>query len=394
MKNSSPTPLPKGAVAEPLPRQRRRFLFLSLLTLFVCAVPIFAFYATGYRYDFFSPDASITATGGMYLSVPHDTSEVYINDETVQDSRLFRQALYIQNLLPGVHRVHVQAAGYHTWVKELPVYPHIVTEGSAFQLPEVPLLRPISPYLTSTGSPLYVGVASTTDIAPFASTTLPMTATTTKATSTLAVNPEYAYVASLFATTSATSTQADLLNRVVDEAKGIFTPIATSTATTTLATTTIISNNTMLFEKGDDVFVRYLGTENSIPYYFCVPEPIVASSSERYEAQVIAARLAYAEERGLTEIATSTTERLCRREIKIDRQWQEVVTFNFYPNSTDLVLMHRKDGVFVTEVDDRAWQNTQSLYPASATGVVVDGGRIFIQDHKYLFEVITELPEV
>ena len=142
------------AVVQPLPRQRRRFLFLSLLFLFVCAVPVFVFYATGYRYDIFTGDGSITATGGLYVSVGAEEGEVYLNESRVEDSRIFRSAIYIQNIMPGLQRLHVQAPGYHTWVKELPVYPHIVTEASAFMMPLVSQVRPITEFMTSTGSPV------------------------------------------------------------------------------------------------------------------------------------------------------------------------------------------------------------------------------------------------
>lgn len=387
------------AVVQPLPRQRRRFLFLSLLLLFVCAVPVFVFYATGYRYDIFAGDGSITATGGLYVSVGVDEGEVYLNEARVEDSRIFRSAIYIQNIMPGLQRLHVQAAGYHTWVKELPVYPHIVTEASAFMMPLVPQVRPITEFVTSTGSPVYLGVSSTTVLFADASSTVAYLATSSKATTTLTRNTEYAYVRGLFGTTSATTT-APFINRVVDEARGIFETNTTATTSSTsdadTATTTIIERDVTLFRRGDDIVVRFTGSERNIPYYFCIPDDIATTTSERYEAQVIAARKALAEELELKDgIETTTTaERECRREITIDRQGQDIISFSFMPGTTDLVLLHRKDGVVVTEVDDRAWQNTQPLYKQSVDAVVVDGGRIFVKDGSNYFELLTELPTV
>jgi hypothetical protein len=383
-------------VVQPLPRKRRQFLFWSLLTLFICAVPVFVFYATGYRYNIFAPDASITATGGLYISVGQDTGEVFLNNQPVQDSRIFRSALYIQNLNPGLQRLHVQAPGYHTWVKELPVYAHIVTEANAFLVPVIPQVRPISQYLSSTGTAVFVGVSTTTKLFDQVSSTIPFEATTSRATSTLTLNSEYAYVKNLFATTTA-STSEPFINRVVDEARGIFVPEATSTAndaaSTSVATTTVIVRDMMLFERDGQVSVRYLGGERTIPYYFCIPDDIGSSTSERYEAQVIAARHALAQEQLEADKLETTTSaaRDCRREIAIDNQGQEVIMFTFMPGTTDLVLMHRADGVFVTEVDDRAWQNTQRLHgPVDA--VVLDGDRIYVRDGSQYFELLTELP--
>ena len=390
-----------NVVVEPLSRTRRRLLFLASILFFLGAVPVFVFYATGYRYDFFAPNATITATGGLYISVGNDNGEVFVNDEPANNARLFRKALYIQSVDPGVQRIHVQAPGYQTWVKELPVYPYMVTEAAAFLMPERPQVRPITPYTTSTGTPVFLGTASTTDIALFASSSVPFVATSSKATTTLSKNSEYEYIRGLFGTSTATST--NLITRVVDEAKGIFkaNTTASSTATTTTAesaTTTIKQNDTVLFERGGDVYVRYEGDETSIPYYFCVPAEIgTASTSVRYQAQLIAAEEAYAREQSTTSSSTTdvhlnNTDLRCRHELKIDRQWSDVISFQFFPGSTDLILMHRKDGVYVTEADDRAWQNSQQIYPASAHAIKVDGGRIYVEDDGRLFEILTQVP--
>lgn len=392
-----------NVVVEPLSRTRRRLLFLASILFFLVAVPIFVFYATGYRYDFMEPNAVITSTGGLYISVGNDNGEVYVNDEPVNTARVFRKALYIQSVNPGVQRIHVQAPGYQTWVKELPVYPFLATEAAAFLMPERPQVRPIAQYTTSTGIPVFLGIASTTKIASFASSSITFIATSTKATTTLSKSTEYEYIRGIFGTTTATSTS--LITRVVDEAKGIFksntqaTSTGTSTvATTEVATTTIKQNDTVLFERGGDVYVRYVGDEASIPYYFCVPAEIdTASTSARYQAQLIAAELSYASEQGTvssstTAVHVNNTDLRCRHEIKIDRQWSDVISFQFFPGSTDLILMHRKDGVFVTEVDDRAWQNTQKLYPESAHAIKVDGGRIYVEDNGRLFEILTQVP--
>ncbi len=390
-----------NVVVEPLSRTRRRLIFLASIIFFLLAVPMFVFYATGYRYDFFAPNATITATGGLYIAVGNDAGEVFVNEKPANNARLFRKALYIQSVDPGVERVHVQATGYHTWVKELPVYPYIVTEAAAFLMPLRPHVRPIAQYTTSTGTPIFIGVATSTDIASFASSSIPFLATSSKATTTLTKSSEYEYIRGIFGTSTATSSS--LITRVVDEAKGIFktqAPATTSTSTVVVevATTTIQQNQTVLFERDGDVYVRYVGDEASIPYYYCVPAEIdAASTSARYQAQLIAAEQSYAKEQGTTLSTTTAvhvnnTDLRCRHEIKIDRQWQDVISFQFFPGSTDLILMHRKDGVFVTEADDRAWQNTQKIYPESAHTVKIDGGRIYVEDSGRLFEILTQIP--
>jgi hypothetical protein len=61
------------------------------------------------------------------------------------------------------------------------------------------------------------------------------------------------------------------------------------------------------------------------------------------------------------------------------------------PDSRDHVLMHLSDGIYVVEIDDRAWQNTQLLYPGQNLTLLIDSGRILVQDGDTMFEVFTEL---
>jgi hypothetical protein len=381
---------PRSSIGvKPLPRARRRFVFVSLLLFFVCAVPIFVFYATGYRYDFLNPDATITATGGLYVSVGAEEGEVFLDEEPVRDSRLFREAMYIQNLTPGLKRLHVQAPGLHTWVKELPVYPYIVTEVAAFQLPLVPQVRPITEFQTSTGTAVYLRTSSTTKLFDGVSTTVPFIATTTRATTTFERNSEYTFILSLFATsTTATST---LLNRVVGEVTDAL-QLSDKSPTTTepVATTSKQVDDLILQEQGDDIVVTYIGNERNIPYYFCVPQAALASTSELYGPSVmrgVSLVLAAVPE----ESESNTLNRLCRNSILIDRQNQTVLNFDFFPGTTDLVVLHRTDGVFVVEVDDRSWQNTQALYPYPVDEVVVNNGRIYAKQGTALFELVPEL---
>lgn len=384
---------PRSSIGvKPLPRARRRLVFVTLVLFFVCAVPLFVFYATGYRYDFLNPDATITATGGLYVSVGAEVGEVYLDEEPVRDSRLFREAMYIQNLTPGLKRLHVQAPGLHTWVKELPVYPYIVTEAAAFQLPLVPQVRPITEFITSTGTAVYLRTGTSTSLFAGVSTTIPFIATTTRATTTFEQNSEYAFILSLFATsTTATST---LLNRVVGEvtdALQLTSPAETATTTGPIATTTKRVDDLLIREQGDDIVVVYDGNERSIPYYFCVPQAALASTSELYGPSVMrGVSLVLA---AVPEESESLTEnRLCRNSIVIDRQGQQVIEFNFFPGTTDLVVLHRTDGVYVVEVDDRSWQNTQALYPYPVDEMVVSNGKIYAKKGALVFELVTELP--
>ncbi len=388
----SPTHFVPGV--QPLPRGRRRFVFLTLALFFFCAVPVFVFYATGYRYNFMDTGATITTTGGLYVTVGAGNGEVYLNKAPVRDLRVFRNAIFIQNLVPGMQRLHVQEPLMHTWVKELPVYPYIVTEAESFALPLVPQVRLITEYETSTGTPLIIGSATGT-AALFAgvSSTLPFVSTTTKSTSTLTRNSEYEYLASLFSTTTATSTT--LISRVVDGVTDAltFNNPTTATSSPVLATTTKLQDDLRLYQSGDDIFVDFIGPERSIPYYFCVPTTALASTSELYGPEVMRGVASVLAAR--TEVTDTTNlERICRTTIRIDRQWQTVIGFDFFPSPTDLVVIHRTDGIFVTEVDDRSWQNTQALYPYPVDEMIQTGGKIYVKRGKIILELLTTVPVV
>jgi hypothetical protein len=383
---------------QPLPRARRRFVFVTLFLFFVFAVPIFVFYATGYRYDF-AGDGTITTTGGLYITVGGEEGDVYLNEEQVRDVRIFRSATYIQNIMPGIQRVHVQAEGLHTWVKDLPVYPYIVTEAASFALPVIPQVRPITPFQTATGTQIFLKVASTTKLFDGVSSTVLFISTSSAATSTLTKNPEYDFVVGLFSTSTATSS---FLTRVVDGVTTVLTrtpelstPATTATtsqATTTQATTTKQSGDLILSESEGEIFVTYVGPKNSIPYYFCVPKATLASTSALYGSHVMLGIASAAASENSSPTSSTVTERTCRTQIKIDRQWETVLDFDFFPSSTDLIVLHRADGISVVEVDDRAWQNTQMLYTKPVAELVINNGRLYAKDGDMIFELLTTLP--
>jgi hypothetical protein len=391
-------------IVEPLARSQRRSLLLLLVGVFVVAVPVFVFHAIGYRYDFFDPARSIVSTGALYVSVPDATAQIYVNGQPVRDARVFRRASYIQHLTPGMHRIHVSAPGLHTWVKELPVYPHIVTEAEAFLLPEQPQLRVVTEYVDAMSDMPLVSASQFEFLTTAASTTMPLdilvsttsVVSTAVATSSVGVqvpksNPEHLVLEELFETLS--SERLSLVDRAIDTARQAFLfqttltattgPATSSTSTMTVATSTKVRSQFILFEREDDVFVSYVGNNRDIPYYFCVPQAIIASTTEIYGAHVmqgVIAVMAATGEDFTTE--TDNRNRICRREILIDRQDAEVYSFDFINVGSEAVIMHRVDGVFVTEIDDRSWQNTQRIYGPTAEAIVVENNRIYIKDSQ------------
>lgn len=375
-----------------LSRRHRLFIFWLLVVVFLVTLPVLIFYTTGYRISFSEEEATIVTTGGMYVTTDDLGVDVYVDDEQVERPRLFRSAYYIQNIAAGQHRIVVQQEGLETWVKELPVYPYIVTEVAAFNMPRTPQVRPITPYVTTAGTPIVVGTSSVS-LPGGATSSVPILAATSTATSSLVRNEEQRFVASLFTATSSplrSVFQADQATTSRFQFATSTTPRATSTLTTTEER--IESGGMELIRRAGEVYAVWQEDRDRIPYYFCVNEGAGTSTvASRYGEHVAVAVARYA--RSTSSPLTKEGSRWCRPEIKLDRQRQDVYFYDFYPDRNDLVLLHLTDGLYVTEIDDRAWQNSQLLYAGTDFRVVVENETIYLYDDGQYYELLTEIVE-
>lgn len=373
---------------QPLSHRNRRIVFSALVLIFILSVPLMVFYAIGYRFDLTDTTKNIKSVGGMYISSEIDTVDMYVDDTLVEDMRIFRAAAYIQNLEEGVHALHVQGDGVQTWVKNLPVFPHFVTEAQSFNMPKVPQVRIIPQWITSTGEGVLFELATSTMFS-FASSTDIYTFSTSTATSSYTESLEYLYIEDLFA--SSTQLRKSLQAEKDSENKRFdFGPLIPVPASST-ATSTKIVDDFALYEDEEDVFVKWQGTTKDIPYYFCVRYLGKEETIDSYGAHIFDALQTQFGIQESLDKGISIGQRLCRDAIRIDRLQQEIQWFDFYPRGTDIVLMQLEDGLYAIEIDDRAWQNTQLIYPGADFHVVLDGGRLYIQDRGYFLEVFTEI---
>lgn len=380
-----------------LPYKHRSRFFWVLVVVFLIALPSLIFYTTGYRLSFENEETSIVPTGGVYVTTDKLDVAVYLDEKEVDRPRLFRSAYYIQNIQVGQHRIVVQRPDLQTWVKVLPVDPYIVTEVAAFNMPVQPHVRPITRYVTATGTAIYRGVTASSSAELFvkATSTVPFAIATSTATSTLVFNEEFEYVSSLFGTTSTSTSSKSVFEQVPDEVE-LFSFATTSQEIATTSTTTvpqrIIRGDMELVVNGEELYAVWLGSEKSVPYYFCVNKVNASTTAARYGEHVVQA---------IDEAVVSTStvlfddeNRTCRTQIQLDRLRQDVFYYSFFPNSSDLVLMHLADGIYITEVDDRAWQNVQLLYPGDNLQVIVENNVIYLKEGDYYYEIITEIEPI
>ena len=375
--------MPNEPKIEILSKGSRSALFFLLLAVFLVALPVMIFYTTGYRLNLDNSDNRIVTTGGMYITSNTLEVDVYVNEEKIDKPRLFRSAYYIQNIEAGMKRIVVQRPDLSTWVKELPVDSRIVIEASAFNMPLLPNVRPITEFVTSDEVPVFFGTTTAANLFSKSTSTVTYLSTTTVATSTFEINEEYIFVNSLFGT----STRSSVFDQLMDEVDRFRFATTTERAATT--TEEIVERGDIrLVDRKGEIYAVWQNGVNNIPYYFCVQQNNYASTSERFGTHVAEAIFG-------DNVATSTTlvdnERTCRSEIKLNHLAQDVFFYDFFPDSTDLILLQLEDGLYVTEIDDRAWQNTQMLYPGNDFKVVVENGVIYLNENNLFFEVFTEV---
>lgn len=389
-------------VAEPrygvMPYWRRVWLFRLLVLFFVVILPIVILYTSGYRLvQTKDGEAVLTTTGGMYVAVFSEDVDLYIDNEVPNDRRPFSSAFYVQGFDPNVYTVHTQGEGVETWVKNIPVYPHIVTQAFTFNMPRTPVVRLITEWNDESGNTIVdSSVATTSTPLAFATTTNDVVRRSTQSTSTLLQNPEYVFFEELFASTSADRRVLEEIRQLKSQHIEDFafsSDMPEIVIPTTSATSTVASSEIRLSVEAGEVYATWLGDERDIPHYFCVPYENEATTTELYGAHVYESLVTeFASSTGvLSDVLEGTT--LCRSQIRIDRKWQQVEWFDFVPGSSDLVLMHLEDGLYVVEIDDRAWQNVQMLYPGDDIVALVDAGRVMVKDGDYFLEVFTEIPQ-
>lgn len=372
---------------KPLSYNHRNLVFILLTVIFLLSLPAFIFYGMGYRYSFFAETPTITATGGLYIVAEAENNQIYVDENEIDDARIFREASYIQGIKPGLHRIHVQSVGLHTWVKELKVSPQIVTEAEAFNLPITPQVRPVTEFLTKDGQLIYTTAPS--NIFTKASSSDIYVVSTSTATSTLIINPEFTLLKELFIEKASTTAKRLALKEKMEKDRFKFATITKEMEIEEeLSTTTITRDKITLYKNNDDVFARAMGVDRQVPSYYCSNQFSTTTTEIGIDSRL--------QNFGKLDQLATTAEnnnqlRICRTDIKIDRKWQNVHDFDFVPNNVNLVLMHLEDGIYVVEIDDRSWQNVQLLYPGKNLAMIVYRDSVFVKDGNFIFENLLTL---
>ncbi len=226
---------------DPLSRKKRITYFIFFSIVFFAVVPLFIFYAQGYRFNL-KDVVKVSETGGLYVSTDQSGIEIYVNNVLEKKTSIIQKTVFVQDLRPGTYDIRVSKNGLQTWSKRLKVFPELVTEARTFLIKDHPELVSIPLYLsqaTSTGSSV---------------------ATTTKKA---VKNPEYMLAL-----------------------KAFMTPLSTAPTTTKkVASTTdeFLPVQKLVFENTHGVLIAtWKGEQDAIPSYFC--ENTVCKSSIEVKA--------------------------------------------------------------------------------------------------------------
>jgi hypothetical protein len=334
---------------KPLTTKQRTISISILAFIFIILAPIIILYSFGYRID---RQFTLQKTGGIFIHSTIPNASVFLDDEYVKDNGLFIKNVIIQDLTPNQsYSIRVQKDGYQSWVKDIYVYPTIVTEARLLMLPEKYEVREIFPFIDSDGNG--------TRVAP---------AKILKSTS-----EEYISLVKLFepeitksevtkkeiSQTSNTNTKIKLKSddsSVVPEKEVVKTKLdlffeSIDIKDYTKLKNLIINGKEVSWLDDSGIKIYWTDENNVAPYYYCGGE-----------------------------------ERICTTSLQLE--WNDIKRFDYFPGRDDVWIVLTSTGIFAVEVDNRSQRNIQNIYIGENLDFrLVTGGRLIIKDKSNIFEI-------
>ncbi|MCR4261234.1 MAG: PEGA domain-containing protein [Candidatus Colwellbacteria bacterium] len=119
----------------------RRFLFYSLVILFLFLGTFLTFNSRGLRIDW--KTFQVEATGGIYVSSAPTKTQIKLDGEEVKnETGILQKGTLIDNLLPGRYVIDVNLEGYSPWKKEVEVKSGTVKVFDSIVL--IPKIEPLN----------------------------------------------------------------------------------------------------------------------------------------------------------------------------------------------------------------------------------------------------------
>ncbi len=330
---------------KPISKNKRKIILLGMFFVFVILGPWILMLSLGYRLD----DAfSFVKTGGIYVHSEISNVSVFVNGKYIKENgNIFRNIL-IQKLKPNqYYKIEINKDGYQSWIKDIYVYPSLVSEGHILMLPNEFEKREVFPFFDSEGNGVSSPISGFTKIKKTATGRI------------IPENQEYIDIITLFedenpyeikipelvrSTSTATSTKEKDLPDYYEEL-GIEDPEDLKNLVET-------SNEISWLQNGN-IVLYWIDKNESIPYYYCGGEE----------------------------------DRLCNEEIILD--WgDEIKKFEYLPGRNDVWIVLVNNGIYAVEVDSRSQRNIQKIYIGDNLDFEISqNGNLLIKDKGSFFEL-------
>jgi hypothetical protein len=305
---------------KPIGDLKRKIIFTTLLFIFLILVPFILMLSLGYKK--LDDALSFTKTGGIYIHSELLDTSVFLNGKYYKNNGILARNTLIQKLKTNqYHKVEVHKEGFQSWIKDIYVYPGLVSEGHVLMLPNILEKKEIFPFFDKDGNGVSSPVVGFTKIQK------------TKAGRIIPENQEFIDAVTLFEgenpyeikvpeIVKSTSAGTSTIDKDIPEyyvKLGIKDPEDLDNL--------IENSDEISWLKNGNIVLYWTDKIENIPYYYC----------------------------------DGKEEKICKDEIVMD--WKDsIIKFNYLPGRNDVWVVLVSSGVYAVEVDPRSQRNIQKIY--------------------------------
>jgi hypothetical protein len=148
------------------------------------------------------------------------------------------------------------------------------------------------------------------------------------------------------------------------------------------------------------LFAEWVGSFEQMPYYYCAEAfPRFSTTTEFEENAAATLKSIEVETEELPAegpvfihpVQSVPADAGCEQRILIANDLGEIYGYEFFPGSTDLIILETEGGIYISEIDNRAWQNVQPLLQGKNLHVHVENGSIYVYDGTLIYQIILEV---
>jgi len=328
----------------PLTNKKRKILFSVLFVLFIILGPLILLNSFGYKLN---ETFTFVKTGGLYIHSEVPNTSVYVNGTYIKDNSTFFKNVLIQKLRPNQeYKVEIYRDGFHGWVKNIYVYPGLVSEGYSMMLSERFVQKEIFPFFDKEGEGVNVPITGFTKVQK------------TSKGQIIPENQNYIDIITLFEGENPyeekipevinSTTIAE--NKIEELPKSY---IELGIKDLDLLDNLIETSNEISWLYNGDIVLYWVDNIETIPYYFC----------------------------------GGIKERICNEEIVLD--WDdEIKRFNYFPGRDDVWIVLTNSGIYAVEVDPRGERNIQPIYLGASLDFRLDNaGNLIVKEKGSYIEL-------